>query len=111
MADRRTQDSDQTEEIQNDEVVGRAIRISLAVFVLLAAGAGVGWWLTRPPVAPVAGPATKTALPAARTGPRIEIPSIPFTDITTTAGIDFVHENGAEGEKLLPETMGGGGAF
>ncbi len=111
MADRRTQDSDQTEEIQNDEVVGRAIRISLAVFVVLAAGAGVGWWLTRPPVAPVAGPATKTALPAARTGPRIEIPTIPFKDITTTAGIDFVHENGAEGEKLLPETMGGGGAF
>lgn len=111
MADRRTQDSDQTEEIQNDEIVGRAIRMSLAVFVLLAAGAGVAWWLTRPPAAPVAGPATKTALPAARTGPRIEIPTIPFTDITATAGIDFVHENGAAGEKLLPETMGGGGAF
>lgn len=111
MADRRTQDSDQTEEIQNDEIVGRAIRMSLAVFVLLAAGAGAAWWLTRTPAAPVAGPATKTALPAARTGPRIEIPTIPFTDITATAGIDFVHENGAAGEKLLPETMGGGGAF
>ncbi|MFM8724566.1 MAG: CRTAC1 family protein [Planctomycetaceae bacterium] len=111
MAERRNQDSDQTEEIQNDEVVGRAIRMSLAVFVLLAAGAGVGWWLTRPKVAPVAGPATKTALPAARSGPQIEIPAIPFTEITQAAGIDFVHENGAEGEKLLPETMGGGGAF
>jgi len=111
MAERRNQDSDQTEEIQNDEVVGRAIRMSLAVFVLLAAVAGAGWWLTRPKVAPVAGPATKTALPAARSGPQIEIPAIPFTEITQAAGIDFVHENGAEGEKLLPETMGGGGAF
>jgi hypothetical protein len=34
-----------------------------------------------------------------------------FTEITREAGIDFVHDNGAQGEKLLPETMGGGVAF
>lgn len=34
-----------------------------------------------------------------------------FEDITLYAGIDFVHINGAEGERLLPETMGGGVAF
>ena len=34
-----------------------------------------------------------------------------FTDVTTAAGIDFVHYNGAYGDKLLPETMGGGVAF
>ena len=34
-----------------------------------------------------------------------------FTDVTQSAGIDFVHENGARGERLLPETMGGGVAF
>lgn len=39
------------------------------------------------------------------------IPSVPFTDITSGAGIDFVHRTGATGEKLLPETMGGGCAF
>lgn len=38
-------------------------------------------------------------------------PEIPFTDITREAGIEFVHENGARGEKLLPETMGGGVAI
>jgi hypothetical protein len=32
-------------------------------------------------------------------------------DVTESAGIDFVHENGAYGDKLLPETMGGGCAF
>lgn len=38
-------------------------------------------------------------------------PPAPFTDVTAAAGIDFVHDNGAAGEKLLPETMGGGVAF
>ena len=32
-------------------------------------------------------------------------------DITESAGLKFVHVNGAEGEKLLPETMGSGVAF
>ncbi len=34
-----------------------------------------------------------------------------FQDITKAAGIEFVHNNGAFGERLLPETMGGGVAF
>ena len=38
-------------------------------------------------------------------------PNVHFTDITQQSGIRFVHQNGAEGEKLLPETMGGGVAF
>ena len=40
-----------------------------------------------------------------------EIPLAHFTDVTSQAGIHFVHENGAYGDKLLPETMGGGVAF
>jgi len=38
-------------------------------------------------------------------------PKVRFTDITSQAGIDFVHNNGAFGLKLLPETMGSGVAF
>jgi enediyne biosynthesis protein E4 len=38
----------------------------------------------------------------------ITAPHIPFTDVTRASGIAFRHENGARGEKLLPETMGGG---
>ena len=34
-----------------------------------------------------------------------------FTDITAAAGIDFIHNSGAFGEKYLPETMGSGCAF
>ncbi len=31
-----------------------------------------------------------------------------FTDVTAESGVDFRHFNGAQGAKLLPETMGGG---
>jgi hypothetical protein len=34
-----------------------------------------------------------------------------LAEITQAAGIRFRHENGGYGEKLLPETMGSGGAF
>jgi hypothetical protein len=40
-----------------------------------------------------------------------EIPPAKFTDVTKEARITFVHNNGAYGDKLLPETMGGGVAF
>ena len=40
-----------------------------------------------------------------------QIPGARFTDVTAAAGIQFVHCNGAYGEKLLPETTGGGCAF
>lgn len=35
-------------------------------------------------------------------------PFVDFVDVTTAAGIDFVHVNGAAGKKWLPETMGSG---
>ena len=34
-----------------------------------------------------------------------------FVDTAVEAGIDFLHHNGAQGQKLLPETMGSGVAF
>jgi len=34
-----------------------------------------------------------------------------FSDVTRGAGIAFHHNNGAFGQKFLPETMGSGGAF
>src|SRR3989442_15188337 len=37
--------------------------------------------------------------------------NIRFTDITQSAGIRFVHHNGAFGRKYLPETLGPGSAF
>src|SRR5271170_6855784 len=53
---------------------------------------------------------------AARVGPTGSAPttavsSVTFKDITAAAGIRFVHNNGAFGNKYLPETMGPGVAF
>ena len=99
------------EEIQNDDVVGSALRWSAAGIVLLAV-VGVSIWVaTRPTPEKIATTGGPTALPVARAAPAMVIPEIPFEDITLAAGIDFVHENGAEGEKLLPETMGGAVRF
>ena len=36
---------------------------------------------------------------------------VKFKDVTREAGINFFHYSGAYGDKLLPETMGGGVAF
>jgi enediyne biosynthesis protein E4 len=96
---------------QSDEVIGRALAVSLAV-LLVAGGAagGVAYWALRKPKPTVTAP-TQITLPTKRTRPSLAVPRIPFADITQQAGIDFVHENGAFGDKLLPETMGSGCAF
>ena len=38
-------------------------------------------------------------------------PAPAFTDVSATAGIDFIHDNGAYGQKFYPERMGSGAAF
>ena len=100
----------ETHEESDDAVIGRALVWSLGLFVLLASIAGgTAWWLTRPETK-VETPPPPPTLPAARRS-TVSLPEIRFTDITEEAGIRFKHENGAVGQKLLPETMGGGAAF
>ena len=79
-----------------------ALRGLVGVFALLAALAGLlVWWLMT---GSVPGNRSKPSASAARATP----PVVRFTDITDSSGIRFQHENGARGERLLPETMGGG---
>ncbi|MEN8176057.1 MAG: CRTAC1 family protein, partial [Pseudomonadota bacterium] len=59
---------------------------------------------------PVVEAQVSTPVTASSTQPQA-IPPIPFTDITREAGIDFLHVNGAYGERLMPETIGSGCAF
>jgi len=92
----------------DDSVIARALLRSLGVIAALALVAGgVAAWRLWPTPAP-APVETALTLPAKRARPAVALPRLPFTDMTTAAGITFVHENGAAGEKLLPETMGGG---
>ncbi|HEU0009527.1 MAG TPA: CRTAC1 family protein [Verrucomicrobiae bacterium] len=94
----------------DDVLIGRAFRWSVFALAMLAAGGGAVWYFkTRPETRPVQiTPLVPPALPERLAA---EIPRVNFSDITTNAGIGFVHENGAQGDKLLPETMGGGVAF
>ena len=104
-------DGDMHESQERDAAVGAAVRWSLVVFVaggLIAAG--TVWWL-REPARTLATPPSELAAVKVREIPAVRIPRVPFTDVTAEAGIVFVHENGAYGDKLLPETMGGGCAF
>jgi hypothetical protein len=96
---------------QNDESIGRAFWYSFSVILLLAicGGSIFAWKQMQQPEEIVK--ETPLALPAQRKTEEITLPQIPFKDITEAAGIRFVHNNGASGEKLLPETMGGGAAF
>ena len=99
-----------TEE-RDDAVIAAALRWSLVVFAVLGLlGGAVAFVLTRPAPPP---PPKKTKLASVevRDASPVEIPHVPFTDVTELAGIHFRHENGARGKKLLPETMGGGCAF
>lgn len=96
---------------ENDEVVALALKISAVVILLVGAGIGIWFAVASSDGEEAVETPAEALLPDIRILPPLEVPELNFTDITKSAGITFVHENGAEGEKLLPETMGGGGAF
>lgn len=95
---------------EDDRVIGRALRWSLVALVaIVAIVVGVLWFLGRPEPT---GPEQAIAAEAPRVTETVaDPPEVRFTDVTAASGIDFVHFNGAYGEKLLPESMGGGAAF
>jgi len=74
----------------------------LAALVAVAAG----WWWLRPSSPPVSsGPDAAERLSG-------DAPAARYVDATADAGLGgIMRVNGATGEKLLPETTGGGGAF
>ncbi len=96
----------------DDAVIGRAFARSLKVLAALAAAALIVAALRH-----VLSPEPEATREIAVAAPRAveaappDVPVVPFTDVTADAGIGFVHVNGAEGEALLPETMGAGAAF
>src|SRR5436190_5461262 len=95
----------------DDTIIGKAVRSSLVAFVVVAvlSGGAVFFFKRKPPPPPAQ--VTRLDAPVSPDRLQAEIPVAKFTDITKEAGITFVHNNGAYGEKLLPETMGGGVAF
>ena len=94
----------------DDAVIGHAFRVSLwvigAVALVVAAFLVVVNW----PEAQREEVAIEAAAPQP-VATEVTPPVVVFADVTAASGIDFSHYNGAYGDKLLPETMGGGGAF
>jgi enediyne biosynthesis protein E4 len=93
----------------DDSVIGRAVlRSALAIVLVGIVGGGV-WWFRSMGSGRKQVRVTQLAAPQAATNSAAaEVPKAVFTDVTAAAGIQFRHETGAAGEKLLPETMGGG---
>ena len=111
-----TEEREKSEQPEDDLVAGddtvilRALKVSAIVLVAIIAVVVVAFYLLRPEQAkheveekPIVLPKTQDV--------DVNVPKVAFSDVTTAAGIDFVHVNGAVGDKLLPETMGPGCAF
>ncbi len=96
----------------DDSVIGKVFRRSLVGLVLIITITALGiYWYQQPSI-------EQRVKEKVVEGPQIREqpvnvypPTVQFTDVTEAAGIEFVHVNGAYGDKLLPETMGGGIAF
>src|ERR1051325_5612228 len=95
---------------RDDAAIGRAFRRSLVLLLLVGGVFGGVAFLVEPTPPRPNQPGGSDASPSSEA--RVNaIPAARFTDITAASGIAFVHNNGAYGDKLLPETMGGGVAF
>jgi hypothetical protein len=96
-----------------DAAIGTAFRRSLAVMAILVAAVLIivlaRLALTPPEPEVVEADVDLSGL--LETGPAPLAPAALFRDITRTAGIGFTHDNGARGDRMLPETMGGGVAW
>lgn len=104
--------TDASEEASGDDTqITKALVYSLLLIVpLVTIVGGIVWWLNLTPEEEITAASTLVG-PTVRDAAQVDPPEIKFTDVTTAAGIKFQHYNGARGEKLLPETMGGGVAF
>jgi enediyne biosynthesis protein E4 len=94
----------------------RSSRRHLSAFIcgfiglVTIAGLSYGWLFgTRRGEKPSAGRPSVLAQPQADSA--AEHTHIIFTDVTQQAGIPFIHEAGARGDKWYPETIGAGGGF
>ena len=96
------------QDIENDAVIGSALRASLLVFIILAFPVIlILLWLVFQKEEQESTETTVT-LPEVRQSNEQPPPQLPLVDVTEESGIQFVHESGKYGEKLLPETMGSG---
>ena len=96
---------------EDDAVIGWAFRWSAFVFAALLILVGGAVWLRLHFAERTPEQITKLEAPESPQESPAAIPRVIFREIAAEAGIAFVHNSSAQGDKLLPETMGGGVAF
>ncbi len=102
-------DEDQEEDVQNDAVIASALRTSLIVLMLLGIPViGVLIYLNVNKARQERVEVEEVTLPGLRETEEEKIPELTMTDVTAQSGIQFMHQTGRYGDKLLPETMGSG---
>jgi hypothetical protein len=95
----------------DDAVIGRAMWWSAVALLSLVAAGVIAYDVLQRKPAVLPPKITALSAPAAVSIGNVPVPTVKFTDVTNSSGIRFVHNNGAYGAKLLPETMGAGVAF
>jgi len=95
---------------EDDAVIGRVFRWSLAVMAIVAVVVVVLLQVLKDDDVPPPTEDEEIVGPGAVVEAE-DAPVVRFTDVTEQAGIYLPHFSGAEGRKYLPETMGGGCAF
>ncbi len=104
--------SDRPDLTRGEATIRRASLYSLGIVAAATLGGVAIYWATRPPPPTPAVPEAVVATPSVQPARAADQPpAVRFTDVTLAAGVDFVHVNGAYGERLMPETIGSGAAF
>ena len=120
MAERgapHSSNDDENDRLMNGEVAGddslvakgfwRSVIVVSALVVL-----AIAFIFFRSAPRSTPGSTTPSATPLSSPSKTVEQPSaVAFRDVALAAGVDFVHESGARGGKLLPECLGGGVAI
>ena len=101
-------DDEERADVQDDAVIGTALRTSLMffVFAMIPVIAILAYLnLTKEKEETVQ---VEAIAPEGRKVDQTRLPELNMVDVTEESGVDFRHYAGKKGEKLLPETMGSG---
>ncbi|MFK8112688.1 MAG: CRTAC1 family protein [Rubripirellula sp.] len=96
------------DDVQNDVVIASALRASLIVLMLM--GLPVIGFLIYLNLQKTKEQQQEydVNVPTVRESNEQVMPALPMAEVAEESGIDFVHESGRDGDRLLPETMGSG---
>lgn len=95
----------------DDSIIARAVKVSSWIILSIAVIVGIILFVINRPEGEKEVTRTDIIAPQQKEENLSSTPIVSFEDITETAGINFIHNNGATGDKMLPESLGGGVAF